>query len=292
MAYAGICSTQDLQPNSDDNFHGISFDEITAYVTNTNPGFGGSCGAHTATGNAAPTVNAGLNTTIPISTPFTLTGSATDPNGDTLTYQWEEFDLGNAWTINAVLPNNDSSGARPIFRSYKPVSSPARIFPALVDILDGSLSNIGEALPRINRTMTFRLTARDNKGGVNNDAMNVTVTNTSGPFRVTAPLTGTTWTSATLQTVSWNVANTTAAPVSCANVNILFSSDDGSNFGNTLLANTPNDGTETITAPIFGTSNGRVKVACSGNIFFHISGRITLIGNTPINTYLPFIIQE
>ena len=292
MAYAGVCGGQDLQPNGDDNFHAISFDEITAYVTNPTPGFGGSCGSHTATGNSAPTVNAGANYIIPANTPFSLTGSASDPNNDALTYQWEEFDLGIAWLIPGTLPNTDSDGSRPIFRSYKPVSSPARIFPALANILDGSLSNPGESLPTINRTMTFRLTVRDNKGGVNNAAMNATVTNTSGPFRVTAPLTGTTWPSATLQTVSWNVANTTTAPVSCANVNILFLYDEESGLSTVLTANTPNDGTATITAPIFGTSSGRVKVECSGNIFFHISGRITVIGNTLPKSYLPFIVKS
>lgn len=290
MAYAGICGGQDLQPNGDDNFHAISFDEITAYVTD--PGLGGSCGSHTATGNSAPNVSAGANYIIPVNTPFSLSGSASDPNNDTLTYQWEEFDLGNAWLIPGTLPNTDGDGsARPIFRSYKPVSSPVRTFPALANILDGSLFNKGESLPSINRTMTFRLTTRDNKGGVNNDTMNVTVSNTSGPFRVTAPLTGTIWFSNTLQAVNWNVANTTAAPVNCATVNILFLSNDAGNFVSLLLANTPNDGSATITTPLIGTANGRVKVECNGNIFFHISGRVTLIGNTPFGVYLPTIVR-
>jgi hypothetical protein len=293
MAYAGICDGQDLQPQADDNFHAISFDEITDYVTNLTPGSGGSCGSHTATGNAAPIVNAGANYIVPANTPFRLTGSASDPNNDTLTYQWEEFDLGSAWLIPGVLPNTDGDGnPRPIFRSYKPVSSPTRNFPALANILDGSLLNKGESLPKINRTMTFRLTVRDNKGGVNNDSMNVTVSNTSDPFRVTAPLAGTIWISATQQTVNWNVANTTAAPVNCATVNILFSNDDGSNFSYTLLTNTPNDGTATITAPLIGTNNGRVMVQCNGNVFFHISGRVTLFGIPPLETYLPIVVKH
>jgi hypothetical protein len=293
MAYAGICDGQDLQPQGDDNFHVISFDQITAYVTNPTPGFGGSCGSHTATGNAAPIVNAGANYIIPANTPFSLTGSASDPNNDPVTYQWEEFDLGSAWPIPSVLPNTDGDGnARPIFRSYKPVSSPTRNFPALANILDGSLLNKGESLPKINRTMTFRLTVRDNKGGVNNASTNITVSNASGPFRVTAPLAGTIWISATQQTVNWNVANTTAAPVNCATVNILFSSDDGNNFIYTLLANTPNDGTATITAPLTGTNNGRVMVQCNDNIFFHISGRITLFGIPPLETHLPIVVKN
>ena len=48
QAYAGICSGQNLQPNSDDYFHNISFVEIQAYITN--PATGDSCPARTATG--------------------------------------------------------------------------------------------------------------------------------------------------------------------------------------------------------------------------------------------------
>jgi hypothetical protein len=268
MAYAGICSPQNLQPHSDDYFHGTSFDQIIDYITDS---FGGdSCGSKTTLSNAAPVVSAGSDFTIPQGTPFTLTGSASDANGNTLTYGWEEFDLGSSDLSG--LPNTDTSAVRPIFRSYKPVSSGARIFPALSSILDSSNSNSGESLPTRSRTMQFRLTARDNKGGVANDSASVSVDGNSGPFAVTAPNTGVTWTGSTNETITWDVANTTASPVSCAAVNIRLSTDGGSTFTKALALNTANDGSETITVPDnSGTTTGRVKVECANNIFFDIS---------------------
>lgn len=274
MAYAGICVPQNLQSNSDDYFHGISFDEITAFITDAGPFGGDTCAAKTATGNSAPSVEAGPNYNIPRQTPFTLSGAATDPNGDALTYHWEEFDLGNPPANEAGgLPNTDSDGnARPIFRSYDPATGPARTFPVLSSILNGTNANSGESLPAISRNMSFRLTARDNKGGVNSDSLTVNVTNTAGPFAVTAPNTAITWTGLNQETVTWDVANTTAAPVSCTNVNLLLSTDGGNTFPLTLAANTPNDGTETVLAPPnIGSTTARVKVACADNIFFDIS---------------------
>lgn len=269
MAYAGICGNQDLQNNSDDYFHGISHDEIINFVT---AGGGSSCGVATATGNNPPTVQAGPDYTIPRQTPFSLNGSATDPESDPLTYNWEEFDLGAAWNDTGAMPNTDNDGnARPIFRSFRPTPLTFRIFPSLANILDGSHANRGESLPNIARTMQFRLTARDNLGGVNQDTMAVTVDAGSGPFAVTAPNTGVTWPGLSAQTVTWNVANTTAPPVSCANVNILLSTDGGNTFPHTLAGNTANDGTQNIILPYTPTATARVKVECAGNIFFDIS---------------------
>jgi hypothetical protein len=290
QGYAGICGAQDLQRNSDDYFHIRSLEEMVAFITN--PSTGGSCPVATANGNIAPVVTAAPACTIPVNTPFELTGSATDANGDSLTYTWEQYNLGAS--SNAV-PNPDN-GARPIFRSYKPTSSGAtRTFPSLPYILNGT--NIppstftgtnpvgtvcafgtcmtGELLPTVTwaSPMQFQLTVRDNRaggGGVRSAQTAVSVTNTSGPFAVTSQNSSVSYTALSTQTVTWNVANTTTAPVSCANVDILISTNGGATFS-TLLANTPNDGSENVTIPNTPTTTARIKVKCSTSCFFDIS---------------------
>ncbi len=275
----------------DPDFHTKSFDEIQTFINNASTG--GSCGTQTSTGNSAPVVNAGADYTIPRQTPFTLTGSATDPDSDALTYDWEEYDLGAA-----APPNNDADGvARPLFRSFSAVTSPARTFPQLSDILNNT-STIGEVLPSINRTMQFRLTARDNKvggGGVNYDTAAVTVVSAAGPFLVTQPNTNVSWAGSTSQNVLWNIAGTTAAPISCQSVNILLSTDGGITFPTTLAAATINDGGEAVLIPNTPSTTARIKVVCATNIFFDISNTnfsitpaatatATVTGTPPTNT--------
>ncbi len=264
MAYAGICGAQNLQSNSNDYFHTASYDEIVAYTT---AGSGNSCPVVTATGNSIPTANAGGNFTIPRDTPFVLTGSGSDPNaGDVLTFNWEEMDLGPAGP-----PDNPTQP--PYFRSWPSQATPARIFPRLSDLVNNTTA-IGEVLPTAGGTLNFRLTVRDNAlngGGVDHDGMQVVVAGGAGPFRVTNPNTAVTWEVGQTQTVTWDVAGSDAAPVSCSNVRLTLSRDGGFTYPVTLLASTANDGTQDVTVPNTPTLNGRVQVACVGNIFFDIS---------------------
>lgn len=264
MSYAGICGAQDLQPHSDDYFHVISFDEIIAYTVS---GQGNTCPVITNTGNLAPVVNAGTGGfTIPRQTPFTLTGSATDGNNDPLTFNWEEFDLGSAGA-----PNNATNP--PFFRSWLATASPSRTFPRPSDLVNNT-TVIGEVLPNVTRALNFRLTARDNRsggGGVNYASLSFNVTTAAGPFQVTAPNTAVSILGGTPMNVTWNVASTTAAPVSCAAVNILLSTDGGYTYPITLASSTANDGAETVTTPNANSTTARVKVACASSIFFDIS---------------------
>ncbi len=279
MAYAGICGGENLQLHSDAYFHTVSFDEIVAYTTT---GQGNSCPVTTNTGNNPPVVNPGASFTIPQQTYFQLTGSATDADNDPLTYDWEQFNAG------AAAPPNTDDGTRAIFRSFNPTTSPTRFFPKLSDILNNT-STFGEALPMTNRTLTFRLTARDNRtggGGVNYASVNIPVTTSSGPFLVTSPNTAVSWPGGSAQTVTWDVANTTAPPVSCATVDITLSTDGGNTWPLPLAFGTANDGTQGVTAPNVSTTQARVQVACSTNIFFDVSNvNFTIVGGpTPTGT--------
>ena len=132
----------------------------------------------------------------------------------------------------------------------------------------------GELLPQIGRTMSFQVVARDNHagaGGINTATATVVVDANSGPFAVTIPNTALAYMGNSVQNVTWNVASTTNAPVSAANVKISFSTDGGLTFPTVLLASTPNNGSANVTIPNVTTSTARIKVEAVGNIFFDIS---------------------
>lgn len=266
MAYAGICGTNDLAAHSIAYFHAISYDEIVNF---TNTGGGNSCASTVTTGNQPPVVTGSTAYTVPKSTPFQLTGSATDPDGDPLTFSWEETDPGAAG-------GNWNSGNKPYFMSYTPTPTPTRMFPKLSVILSGNMTGTkGEYLPATAQTLNFRLTARDNKmggGGVCYVNQQVVIS-TSGPFNVTYPnATGVVWAGGSSQTITWNVNGTDLSPVNCGTVNVLISYDGGTTF-TMLQNNVANTGSLTITVPTVtaNINTCRIKIECPSNIFFDIN---------------------
>ena len=267
MAYAGICGSDDLAPHSIAYFHTKSFDEINIYSTTGN---GNSCPVNTSTGNNPPVVTSmGSTYSIPISTPFVLTGAATDADSDPIYYSWEEYDLGpaGAWNVQSTTA--------PQFRPFEPTLSPSRTFPQMSDVVNNT-TTVGELLPNQARTLKFRLTVRDNRsggGGVMHPdtTLNISVVNSGGAFAVTAPNTAVTWAGGSSQTVTWNVSGTTGNGINTANVKISLSTDGGYTYPTVLLASTPNDGSQSITVPNIATTTARIKVEAVGNIFFDIS---------------------
>jgi subtilisin-like proprotein convertase family protein len=294
MGYAGI-TAQDVAPHSIDIFHETSIQQIQVNLATK------SCPVTTSLSgiNATPVVAALTNYTIPPSTPFALTGSATDANaGDILTYCWEQND--NATTSGASSVASPTKLTGPNWLSFSPVISPTRTLPVLATILAGNSitgplpggdagANI-EALSSVSRPLNFRLTVRDNRpynsgtgavGQTNFSDMTVTVDATTyTPFLITSQNSAITYTAGSTQTVTWSVGNTTAAPISTANVKISFSTDGGNTF-TTLLASTPNDGTETFIVPSTTTTAGRIKVEAIGNIFFDINNAAITISLPP-----------
>lgn len=241
--------------------HTHSLTQISEFIANTSEG--GSCGVSTSLNNTPPVSILGADGHIPQSTPFTLTGNGTDADsGDTLTYTWEQYDLG---AITNGRAEQVDDGSRPIFRSFPPKTSKSRTFPQISDILSGS-TTYGESLPTTNRDLNFRLTVRDGKGGAATEVRKLTVNAAAGPFVVTAPAAAS-WTGGGTETVTWDVANTTAAPINCANVEITLSEDGGQTFGTTVLASTPNDGSQAVTVPNMDTTTGRLRIKCATQPF-------------------------
>ena len=265
MAYAGICGGDNIQNNSDAYFHAASLEEILDYVSNEN---GATCPEISDTGNTPPVAEAPTGGfTIPVNTPFSLTATGFDPDGDELTYAWEQYDLGNAGS-----PSNPSATA-PLFRSFSPVESPTRYFPALDDVVSGN-TTLGEVLPDVSRELTFKITVRDNNpngGGINDDEVSFNVSDEAGPFLVTSQSEAETLAGGSSQLVTWDVANTNNSPVSVDSVAILISLDGGESFSDTLIRSTLNDGGAFITLPNEEVAEARLMVAALENIFFNVN---------------------
>ena len=266
MAYGGICGAENTTIFSDATFHAGSIAEIINY-TRLSDGY--TCSDRDV-GSAAPEVDAKQDYTIPGGTAFVLSGSAND--AEVLTYQWDQMDAGSA-TDSSNFGTDIGSNA--LFRSYEPVATGVRTFPALLTILGTNpdeLAAKSETLPTENRTLNFRLTARDGSGGVGEGDMQVVVDGNSGPFELLQPNTGVILKPTLPQSIQWNAACTNDAPVNCANVDILLSTDGGQNFDTVLLPSTPNNGIANVNfSGVPDTTTARIKIACSDNIFFDIS---------------------
>lgn len=284
MAYAGICSPNNLQSTSDDYFVHDSLEKIVAF---TSSGGGSSCASASATGNNLPSVSiVGTAAALPVNTPFTLTATGSDADaGDVLTFCWDTRSLGAATSLAAA-----DNGTSPINRSRDPLLSGSRTVPPLANIIANSTTT-QDKYPSANRSnYTWRVYVRDNKAGggaINSADIALTVTNTAGPFTISAPnTTGITWTTSP-QTVTWNVANTNIAPVNVTNVRILLSTDGGNTFPTELVASTANDGTEDVTLPTTNSATCRIKVEAIGNFFWDMSN-----ANFTINYTAPSAVAE
>lgn len=260
MAYTGLCEGDNLQTDSDSMMHSASIQQVTDYIHASSGGV--SCATATTLNNNNPVANAGADHTIPAGTPFILTGSGTDTDGDTLSYSWEQVDTGTASHVNVDLGDNA------LIRVFPPVSTPVRTVPRLSD-LTRNAQVVGEFLPATSRTMNFRLQVRDGRGGINHDDMQLTVHDTGNNFVVTAPV-GTSLVNGAQQLVSWDVAGTTQPPISCNSVDIALTTNGGGSF-TTLLTRTPNDGSATVNLPTNLGSRNHIRVKCSDSIFFALS---------------------
>jgi hypothetical protein len=294
MAYAGICSPDDIQQHSDPYFHAASLVEASKFITTGS----GTCYTTATPTNPTPSTVPSILATynIPFKTPFELTAPiATDPDHQSMTYCWEAWNLGNfgtAWTTAYT--------AGPNFRSFNPDTSRTRVFPMPSRVVRNTASPnyLGEKLPEVARKITAKLTVRDINNGIGcfnftDDSVNINAINTTNAFTVLTPATtATTWVGGTNQTVTWNVVGTTAAPINCNFVNIYLSVDSGYTFPYVLASHIANSGTATFSVPNINTTNkARVKVKGDSNIFFNLNPSVfTIQKNTSLTA--PNLITE
>ena len=278
MGYAGICAPNvygagDATGDSDDYYHAVSIAQMWANIQSS-----ANCGTLTETTNTAPIADAGLDYSIPKSTPFVLKGTATDVDGlSSLTYNWEQLDI----EIGTMPPVATSIGG-PMFRSLPSKASPDRYMPDLTTVIDGSTSSTWEVVPSVARELNFSFLVRDNYSGGGStarDDVKVEVVDAEA-FTISEPNTAVSWDAGSTQTITWTKGTSDVAPINCLNVNIKLSIDGGVTFPITIKANTPNDGTEDIVIPNNISTTSRIMIEAADNIFYNVNSTNFTINST------------
>jgi len=273
MSYAGITGSNNVAIQGDEYFHYVSIEQTLAYLQNQ------SCHVDTPNENSLPVVEDIPDRTVPILTPYILSGSATDADiDDVLSYTWEQIDDGVV-TDTSFGPKNPF-GAN--FRSLPPSGTGERYMPKLSSVLSGNLTlenpntlSTWETLSSVTRDLNFGFTARDNAvggGGVAQKRMKVSVVDLDGAFRITSPADGLMYFANETHTVSWSVAGTNLDPMLADKVTITLSVDDGYTYPYTLASDVENDGSHVVVMPDFVTNDARIRIQPNNdNIFYAIN---------------------
>ncbi|QXA99988.1 reprolysin-like metallopeptidase [Aeromonas sp. FDAARGOS 1416] len=304
MGYAGLIANQDLQPNSEAYFHSKSIEQMLAHIATrekeasdaveeiaNNPSLAPyiapymepRCGMPIPRENGdnhAPEItDVPAGHVIPKGVAFSLSGKGNDIDGDTLTYTWEQVDLGDGTTSGDQL-SSGRLATGPLYRYAAPTTSPVRHFPSLATQLKGEAEK-GDVWVNVPRTLNFRLVARDGKGGGAYGETSVEVVDTGSQTFKILPAPDQRILVGNPTTVNWQVAGTDRHPVNCQRVDISYSNDEGKSW-QPLVNGVSNNGAHEVTIPANAGSAVRLKLACSDNIFYAITPKLaTKSSNTP-----------
>jgi len=287
MGYAGITGPDDVQIHTDPYFNYKSIQDILDYVSTQ------SCYSESEMNNSPPTVDAGLNYTIPIGTAYELMGYANDLDDDRLTFCWEQIDSGEITSSN-FGPNNFSGSTA---RSLPPSENPVRSIPNLNSVLTGELTQENpkiysswETVPLISRELNWGLSVRDRDpfssdqlGHTITDSMKITVIESAGPFELTSQSeTGNVYKTGDIIEIEWLVSNTDIEPINSSKVSIYLSIDGGQNFNNEVVISTDNDGKYLYKIPYgISSENARFKIKADNSIYYVINKKPFKIEQRP-----------
>lgn len=288
MSYAGLCGgSNNLQNNSHDYFHNASLNEISRYISGDSHGGTGTCGvATTGSSNITlPNITATYN--IPMNTPFEVTSpTATWSESSSLTYIWEEHDLGQ-------VGRNENIGATattaPVFRSYKSTTAGKyRSFPHADSVHRNVYNFRGERFPTVSRTIKTKVIVRGIDGDgygsflISPNVVTVNIVNGADAFVVTSPNAGSEiFTTGASELITWNIGGSTTSPINASTVDILLSIDGGKTYPYTLATDVPNTGSANVTIPSgTATTKARIKVKGHENVFYDVSNNDFTIKNS------------
>ncbi|QTV06298.1 zinc-dependent metalloprotease [Faecalibacter bovis] len=276
MGYAGVTGTHDVttQEFTLGQFHHFNLTQINSYLANQ------TCGYSSPSTNTPPVADVGSRTTyqIPKGTAVKLVGSATDADGDTLTYSWEQS---NPLTTNTGSNFKNSSsfntdGAN--FRIKQHSTDPVGYFPPLQQVLNGNLRTTWNTVSDVQKNMIFAFQVRDNNPqGGQIDAKNVSLLiRNVGPFQITGIDLNQTLIPGEPFNLTWDVAGTDANGINVQNVAIKLTTDKGQTF-TTLVESTPNNGQASITIPSdISAESANIIVEAIGNVFYAASPEVAI----------------
>lgn len=296
MSYNGICGPGQNIPESgasDSYFHSNSLLRMVNFINTT-----GDCAVQTPVANTPPEIDAdpcGHDGAfiIPRQTPFILSGTGTDAEGDAITYVWEQYDEDGANSTNTqglLGIQAGTSDRAPLFRSYPPsLSGNVRYFPNRASVFADMIDPF-DVLPRRARTLHFQFVARDNNplgGGIALQEIEVPVSNT-GPLTVTAPAANADFTAGESTTVTWTTGGSDDL---CAQVDVLLSADNGESFQYVLATGINySAGSAAVTIPgsAVNTERAKVMIRCSDSEciqFYNVNqGNFSITSNCLANS--------
>lgn len=281
MGYAGITG-DNVQDFTDAYFHYSSVNQILNSL-DSKPGCGTS---ENITTNTAPVISALPAYSIPKGTAYYLDASATDT--DPIKYTWEQYDSVDSYNSISGDSGWGYSAQGALTRSYFGTASGRRYFPSLPVVMGGALTDKTkwETVSYIPRVLKYAVTVRDENAAkpmLVSAETTVTVTN-DGPFKFSGLIDNTTLYNNAANTISWDVANTNAAPYNAANVKIEYTTDlvNGSTWTE-LVASTPNTGSYTAQMPSGLTGPVKLRISAIGNVFYAVSPKI-IVGAAPTST--------
>ena len=219
---------------------------------------------------------------IPVGTPFVLAATATDSDGDHLTYAWDQLDIG------PIAPLGEPIQSGPSIRSFAPDTTGTRYIPRMETLLANE-NDPEEVLPTYDRDLTFGLTVRDNNengGGIAQEVVSFRSTTTAGPFFIDFPNDTTDQLFAgSLAKVQWNVAGTNTGLVNTPYVTITMSVDGGKTFPVVLAERADNDGEANVQIPNIVSDSVRFRIQGYNHIFYDVSDQNIPIVNPELPTF-------